>query len=316
MKLVGVSISKSILCLGLVFMGIGLIFLGHDMYVSNKVVEIDNIVLKENSVSLNINETMTLEWIISPITATNQDIEWTSSNPSVVFVNGGVIKAISDGRATIEAKTSNGITATCEVKVIAPRPQKVAISIPTYNQAKEGYILGCEGISLYMSLKGLGYINDYSVDRFMNTMPKGTTPFEGFSGNPKIGHFGENDGKRTTIYPKALTTWANSFAEARDLTGASIETLKDELAKGHVILAYVTTGWLEPNWKKYSWSLTDKGEVENNHCLCVVGYRENGDFLVNDCHDGRVDGRQGEYWVSAKVFESIYNARNYAISVG
>ena len=69
-------------------------------------------------------------------------------------------------------KMNNGMIATCEVEVIMPRPQNVAISIPTYNQAKEGYILGCEGISLYMSLKGLGYINDYSVDRFMSTMIK------------------------------------------------------------------------------------------------------------------------------------------------
>lgn len=315
MKVDSVSISKVILCLGLVFLSIGLVFLGHDMYM-NKTIDIDSIVFKENMVTLNVNDTMVIEWIISPTTATNKEVEWTSSDPSVVFVNNGIIKGISGGKATITAKTNNGMIATCEVEVIMPRPQNVAISIPTYNQAKEGYILGCEGISLYMSLKGLGYINDYSVDRFMSTMPKGKTPFEGFSGNPKIGHFGENEGKRTTIYPESLTKWANNFANATDLTGASIETIKDELAKGKVVLAYVTSGWLEPKWKKYSWSLTEKGEVENNHCLCVVGYRENGDFLVNDCHDGRVDGRQGEYWVSAKVFESIYNARNYAVSIG
>ena len=189
------------------------------------------------------------------------------------------------------------------------------IQIPTYNQAVAGYILGCEGVSLYMALRGLGYIKDYSIDRFMATMPQGKTPYEGYMGNSKIGHYGENTGKRTTIYPEALAKWASSFARAEDLTGASINKLKSELDKGHVILAFVTGGWQDPRWKHYSWSKQDKGEVENNHCLCVVGYNSNGDFLVNDCHDGRYDGRQGEYWVSAEKFMNIYNVRNYAVSV-
>ena len=166
-----------------------------------------------------------------------------------------------------------------------------------------------------MALKGLGYIKDYTLDSFMNTMPYGSTPFEGYMGNPKIGHVGENSGKRTTIYPQPLANWASKFASATDLTGASIEDIKKELDAGHVVLAFVTSSWKDPIWKKYSWSISDAGEVENNHCLCIVGYRENGDFLVNDCHDGRKDGRQGEYWVSGSIFESIYNARHYAISV-
>lgn len=204
-----------------------------------------------------------------------------------------------------------------EKKVTKTAPVTLAhIKIPTYNQAVTGYILGCEGVSLYMALKGLGYLDDtISIDNFMKTMPIGNTPFEGYMGNPKIGHNGENTGKRTTIYPEPLTNWAREYANAKDLTGATIEDLKKELDEGHVILAFVTSGWAKPIWKHYSWSKTDKGEVENNHCLTIVGYRSNGDFLVNDCHDGRRDGRQGEYWISASKFAEIYNARHYAISV-
>lgn len=149
----------------------------------------------------------------------------------------------------------------------------------------------------------------------MKTMPKGKTPFEGYMGNPKIGHIGENTGKRTTIYPEPLANWASKYATGKDLTGATIEDLKRELDEGHVILVFVTSGWKKPIWKKYSWSINPKGEIENNHCLTIVGYRSNGDILVNDCHDGRVDGRQGEYWVKADKFEEIYNLRNYAVSV-
>lgn len=188
-------------------------------------------------------------------------------------------------------------------------------SIPTYNQKKEGYHLGCEGVSLFMALKGLGYIENYTIDEFMDTMPYGNNPYQGFWGNPTIGHYGENAGKRTTIYPGPLSKWANQFATAEDLTGASIDDLKKELSEGHVLLVFVTTAWKNPIWKKYPWSINPKGEVENNHCLTVVGFNSNGDFLVNDCHDGSKDNRQGEYWVKADVFAKIYNARKYAVSV-
>ena len=223
---------------------------------------------------------------------------------------------IIDTLLLVEAAKEVKIEIKEEKKEISKAPvTKVHIKIPTYNQAVTGYILGCEGVSLYMALKGLGYMNNMSLDEFMKTMPKGNTPFEGYMGNPKIGHIGENTGKRTTIYPEPLAKWASSYANAKDLTGATIEDLYKELDEGHVILAFVTSGWAKPVWKHYSWSITDKGEVENNHCLTIVGYRSNGDFLVNDCHDGRRDGRQGEYWISVSKFSEIYNARHYAISV-
>ena len=187
--------------------------------------------------------------------------------------------------------------------------------IPTYNQRVVGYRLGCEGISLYMALKGLGYIDNYSIDSFMDTMPYASNPFYGYSGNPKIGHFGENEGKRTTIYPEPLSKWAGKFASTKNLTGASIDDLKNELLQGHIIILFVTHNWNKPSWKHYPWSIDNRGEIENNHCLCVVGFNSNGDFLVNDCNDGRKKGFQGEYWVKKELFEYTYNLRKYAISV-
>ena len=189
------------------------------------------------------------------------------------------------------------------------------INIPTYNQRLSGYRLGCEGVSLYMALQGLGYMNNYTLDQFMKTMPYANTPFDGYSGNPTIGHEGSNLGKRTTIYPHPLSKWAGIFASSIDLTGSSIDKLKEELTNGHILLVFVTTNWDKPVWKYYPWSINSKGEIENNHCLCVVGYNSNGDFLVNDCHDSRNGGNSGEYWVDGKLFASIYNERKYAIAV-
>lgn len=183
--------------------------------------------------------------------------------------------------------------------------------IPTYNQKKEGYPLGCEGVSLYMALKGLGYINYMSIDDFMDTMPRGKTPYEGYMGNPRIGHEGTNVGKRTSIYPAPLTEWASQYGHAKDLTGASTDTLIRELKAGHVVLVYVTGSWDTPRWQRYPWSKDPKGEVENNHCLCVVGAYGDKSFVINDCASSHL----GEYRVSAEVFAPIYNARKFAVAV-
>ena len=187
----------------------------------------------------------------------------------------------------------------------------VHINIRNYNQNTNGYPLGCEGVSLYMALRGLGYADSYTLKEFMDTMPKGDTPYEGYMGNPCIGRDGENEGKRTSIYPEPLTAWANQFGPAKDLTGASIEDLIEELKDGHVILIYATGKWNEPTWTEFPWSRTPKGEVTNNHCLCVVGVYDDNSFMVNDC--GHVPA---EYRVDAELFRSIYEARRFAVAVG
>lgn len=52
-----------------------------------------------------------------PSNATNKTVTWTSSNTSVATVSGGVVKGIAKGTATITAKSSNGIKATCTVTI-------------------------------------------------------------------------------------------------------------------------------------------------------------------------------------------------------
>jgi len=186
----------------------------------------------------------------------------------------------------------------------------VHINIPTISQNDKGYPLGCEGVSLYMALRGLGHANKYDIDQFMATMPKGETPYEGYMGDPSKGRGGVNEGKRTSIYPEPLTKWAAGFASASNLTDAPVETLIEEIKAGHVVLLYATSGWNAPSWEVYPWSITEKGEVTNNHCVCVVGVYEDGSILINDC-----GYHLGEYKVSAKKFKSIYEARGFAVSV-
>ena len=185
------------------------------------------------------------------------------------------------------------------------------ITLPTYNQGVYGYPLGCEGVSAYMALKGLGYMDGIGIHDFMDTQPTGKTPETGFMGDPRVGHYGVNEGKRTTIHPAPLAKWMNGYGKTRNISGSSVSELKAELRKGRAVIVYVTTAWRDPVWKDYPWGR----EIENNHALCVVGYRGDGDFLVNDCHDGREDGRTGEYWIDGDTFAYLYNQRHFAVAV-
>jgi uncharacterized protein YvpB len=180
------------------------------------------------------------------------------------------------------------------------------IKIPTYNQHSNGYPAGCEGVSLYMAMRGMGYLKGISLKKFMSTMPTtSSNPEKGFVGSPKGGRC--NYGKRTTINPKPLAKWGSKYGNVRSIQGATTDELKEELRNGHPIVVWVTGGWATPRWRRWSWGRA----VTNNHALCLVGYNtKTGKYLVNDCSHGK-----GTYWVSKSKFEKIYNARKFAVVV-
>ena len=66
---------------------------------------------------MNVEEENSLTVSIEPKYATNKTIAWTSSNPAVVTVELGKVKAIAPGAAKIIAKSANGKVAECEVIV-------------------------------------------------------------------------------------------------------------------------------------------------------------------------------------------------------
>lgn len=77
-----------------------------------------SISLDHKELDLKLGEENLLVASITPKSTTNKNIKWTSSDPSVATVDvGGKVVGIKSGIVTITATTSNGLTATCDVKI-------------------------------------------------------------------------------------------------------------------------------------------------------------------------------------------------------
>ena len=74
--------------------------------------------LNKETLTLKANESEALTATVSPATAENKAVTWSTNNAGVAAVtNSGRVTAISAGVATISARTANGLSATCKVTV-------------------------------------------------------------------------------------------------------------------------------------------------------------------------------------------------------
>ena len=77
--------------------------------------------LNTETLELFTGNTATLTATVEPDNATNQNVTWSSSDPSVATVANGVVTAVGAGTATITVTTEDGdFTDTCEVTVEQP----------------------------------------------------------------------------------------------------------------------------------------------------------------------------------------------------
>lgn len=97
--------------------------------VKDKTVEVSSIKLNSNGISLNEGNTYQLVATVIPENATNKTLTWSTSDASVATVSGtGKITAVSIGKATITAKSSNGVTITCAVSVVPIQVSSITLS--------------------------------------------------------------------------------------------------------------------------------------------------------------------------------------------
>jgi len=101
-------------------------------------VAVSGVTLDKQTASITIGGTETLSAIIAPVNATNQNVTWSSSNPSVAAVSGGTVTGVSMGTSTITVTTADGgKTASCTVTV-----SNIAVSGVTLNKQTASLIVG------------------------------------------------------------------------------------------------------------------------------------------------------------------------------
>ena len=99
-----------------------------------KVIAVSSVKLDKSSLSLMEGKTAQLKATVSPANATNAELTWTSSKPSVATVDAaGNITAVAPGTATITAKSENGKSATCAVTVTSRYTVKMGSTEITEN---------------------------------------------------------------------------------------------------------------------------------------------------------------------------------------
>lgn len=88
-----------------------------------------SISLDKTSVSIKLDEEIMLTALVLPEATTNKDITWVSSDSKIVQVHDGVITPVSQGFATITAKTTDGsdLSATCKVTVNGIMAQSLSL---------------------------------------------------------------------------------------------------------------------------------------------------------------------------------------------
>lgn len=177
------------------------------------------------------------------------------------------------------------------------------LGVKNYDQYALGAPSGCEGASLLQALQYKGKITNWSLTQFLNTIPKSSNgnPNNGFVGSP----FVENSWTYSAIYPAPLTTWGQKYGNVQNISGSSMDTLLNEVKNGNPVVAWVTINFQPVRWGNWSFGAA----VNNNHAVTLDGYNKGS----NQVHVS--DPISGSYWLNRSTFESIYNARKYAVVV-
>nr|DAK89983.1 MAG TPA: Tail tube protein [Caudoviricetes sp.] len=106
-----------------------------EIFTGIQTIAVTGVTLNASSGELTVGGEVTLVATVLPETASNKAVTWSSSKPAVASVNNGVVKALTEGTATITAKTvDGGFTASYALTVKEVQPAVVDL-ISTYGYA-------------------------------------------------------------------------------------------------------------------------------------------------------------------------------------
>lgn len=187
------------------------------------------------------------------------------------------------------------------------------LNVPYHSQLTPVYApVGCEATALLMGLQYKGIAKDVTYRQFLDAMPKHpSNPEKGFAGSPYI----LNNSIRTTIYPQALTDYANTYAAGRtvNFSGSTVDDIKKEILAGNPVVVYLTVKRAAPIYANYIIEGTTQSLLKNNHAVLVTGYDSEANKLrITDPWSW--SGRN-EYWLDIPTFAYSYNIRNHSISI-
>ena len=106
-----------------------------------KSVKVDEILLNPSSLTVKVGSSATVVAVIKPDNATNKELIWTSSDPTIATVdNNGKVTGVKEGTVIITAKTPDGkVKSTCVVNVVNDTiPATNIIVNPTSTSIKIG----------------------------------------------------------------------------------------------------------------------------------------------------------------------------------
>lgn len=106
-----------------------------EIFTGVQTIAVTEITLNASSGELTVGGEVTLIPTVLPLTANNKAVTWSSSKPAVASVNNGVVKALTEGTATITATTvDGGFTASYDLTVKKVQPAVVDL-MSTYGYA-------------------------------------------------------------------------------------------------------------------------------------------------------------------------------------
>lgn len=178
------------------------------------------------------------------------------------------------------------------------------LGVRNYDQYALGAPSGCEGAALLQALQYKGKITNWGLVQFLNTIPKSTdgSPNSGFVGSP----FVEASNVYSAIYPGPLSNWAKKYdTNVQNISGTSVDGLINEVKNGNPVVVWVTINFQPVRWGAWPFG----SAVNNNHAVTLDGFNKSS----NQVHVS--DSISGSYWLNRATFETIYNARKYAVAV-